>query len=279
MTKASHLGNGWHVNIAGLGTITRLGLATRGNTRLETSDVYLALDRGVNYWNWCGHADGMQRAIRELGPRRRDVFIAVQLSARTATHARRELKRFLCDLGTDYIDVVTYYYVEDSTEWQQIVSSNGAAAVLEQARRSGMVRSIGVTSHQRPLARRIADSGAVDLVMVRYNAAHRGCEQDVFPVTARNGLPVVAFTCLRWGALLRPTPGDPPRFRPPPAPLWYRFVLTRPEVSIALMAPNGAAELEENLSILSGPPALDEADYARLAERGQQVRRFAGHFP
>ena len=42
----------------GLGRVCRLGLATRGNTSLEPDDVEHAVDCGVNYLNWCRHADG-----------------------------------------------------------------------------------------------------------------------------------------------------------------------------------------------------------------------------
>ena len=35
--------------------------------------------------------------------------------------------------------------------------------------------------------------------MIRYNAAHRGAEREVFPVTEALGLPVIAYTALRWG--------------------------------------------------------------------------------
>ena len=34
-------------------------------------------------------------------------------------------------------------------------------------------------------------------------------------------MPVVTYTGLRWGALLRGTPDDPPDFEPPGAPYWY----------------------------------------------------------
>jgi len=39
--------------------VCRLGLATRGNTHLASQDVAHAIDRGINYLNWCGHPDGM----------------------------------------------------------------------------------------------------------------------------------------------------------------------------------------------------------------------------
>jgi aryl-alcohol dehydrogenase-like predicted oxidoreductase len=45
--------------------------------------------------------------------------------------------------------------------------------------------------------------------MVRYNAAHRGAERDVFRVTDSLQMPIVAFTAQRWGALLAGTPDDP----------------------------------------------------------------------
>ncbi|HEV3342052.1 MAG TPA: hypothetical protein VG125_16915 [Pirellulales bacterium] len=50
----------------------------------------------------------------------------------------------------------------------------------------------------------------------------------MFPVTEAHGLPVIAYTALRWGSLLRSTPDDPPGFSPPRAPLRYRFVLQHP---------------------------------------------------
>lgn len=257
----------------------RLGLATRGNTSLSAAAVEVALERGVDYLNWCGHTDGLQEAIRHLGTRRTDVCVAVQMEARTAEDARRELDAFCDALATDYIDVVTYYYVEHPDEWGAIVSRGGAAEALEAARDEGRVRAIGLTSHQRPLAAEVAASGRLDLLMIRYNAAHRGAEREVFPVTRERGVGIVAFTGLRWGALLRPTPDDPPGFNVPRAPAWYRFVLSEPSVSVALMAPDGDDELRENLSLLDHWRGLTPEEHAELAAHGARVRRHAGGFP
>ncbi len=176
-------------NIPRLGRVCRLGLATRGNTGLSAEDLLMAIDRGVNYLNWCGCADGLRDAIRQFGAQRREVFIVVQFEARTAADARTELPRLLDELATDYLDVATYYYVERQHEWDEITAPDGAAEVLETAREQGIVRAIGLTSHQRALAARIAATGRLDLLMIRYNAAHRGAEQDVFPVTLRAGCP------------------------------------------------------------------------------------------
>ena len=267
------------VELPRIGRVCRLGLATRGNTQLEPDDVMLAIDRGVNYLNWCGHPDGMRDCIRQLGDRRQDVCIAVQFSARTATAAAEELDWFLTELDTDYIDVVTYYYVEHQSEWEQIIAHDGASTVLEKARDTGTIRSIGLTSHQRRLAGRAIESGRLDLIMVRYNAAHRSAEGQVFPIARKQNVPVVAFTCLRWGALLQPTAGDPPEYTVATAAEWYRFVLCQPDIAVALMAPNGLDELTDNLWLLENWHGLSVDELQRMRAHGDRVYRTAGEFP
>jgi predicted aldo/keto reductase-like oxidoreductase len=262
-----------------LGPVCRLGLATRGGGELTPDDIRRALDRGVNFLNWCGIPDALSRTVADLGPRRRDMLVCVQFEARTAADAKRELQQILAELRTDYVDVLTFYYVEEHAEWQEIIGPGGALDYCRQAQLAGRVRMLGLTSHQRPLAARAAQSGLLDMLMIRYNAAHRGAERDVFPVTDRVEIPVVVYTCLRWGALLRPTPDDPPGFVVPPAPAWYRFVLHNPSVSVALMAPENRAELEEDLTVLDHHVPLSAEEFDRLAAHGQRVRKHAGSFP
>src|SRR6516162_10819791 len=84
--------------------LCRLGLATRGTNRLSPAEVHFALDRGVNYLNWCGNPDGLSETIADLGPRRREVMVCVQFEARTADDAKTELAGILRELRTNYVD-------------------------------------------------------------------------------------------------------------------------------------------------------------------------------
>jgi predicted aldo/keto reductase-like oxidoreductase len=262
-----------------LGPVYRLGLASRGEGGLTPEDIHLAMDRGVNFLNWCGTPDSLSRVIAALGERRRRVVVCVQFEARDAAAAERELRQILDELRTEYVDVLTFYYVEEDPEWQEIIASGSALEFCRRAREQGRVRLLGLTTHQRPLAAAAARSGLLDLLMIRYNAAHRGAETEVFPVTTARGMPVVAYTALRWGALLRGTPDDPPGFVVPGAAAWYRFVLQQPAVTVALMAPANRAELEEDLEVLRATGPLTAEEFARLAEHGRRVRQHGGGFP
>jgi predicted aldo/keto reductase-like oxidoreductase len=265
--------------------VCRLGLASHSQTEITPDDVLEAVEQGVNFLNWAGEADSpgtpdaFTEAIAALGKKRDSVAVCVQFGARTAADAASELRSLLSALQTDYIDVLTLYYVERIEEWQQLIGPGGALEFCRSAQRAGEVRRVGITSHQRRLAAEMARSGLLDVLMIRYNAAHRGAERDLFPTSDAVGVPVIAYTALRWGALLRPTPDDPLGFVVPAAPDWYRFVLQSPSVAVVLAAPHTRAELLQDLEVLHTSGPLDPQRYALLAEHGDRVRRHAGNFP
>lgn len=262
-----------------LGKVCRLGLATRGNTSLEPEDVLHAIDRGVNYLNWCTHPDGLSAAVRQLGKDRKKVFIAAQLYSHTSAEAECEIEGYLAEMKTDYLDILTFYYLENDYEWKTILAKNGAMPLLMKMKTDGIIRAIGVTSHQRDFAVKLANSGHLDCLMIRYNAAHRGAEQEIFPITEALALPVINYTGVRWGALMESTPDDPPNFTPPPAPDWYRFTLCHPGVTVSLMAPDGRSELNENLTLFDQWRGFDEDEYEQLKAHGDRVYKHTGIFP
>src|SRR5262249_35378120 len=125
------------------------------------------------------------------------------------------------------------------------------------------VRFVGATAHDRSLARRLAADPRVDVLMHRFNMAHRKAAQGVFPAAAKARTPIVAFTATRWGTLLEPHaawPGSPPT-----ASDGYRYCLAHPSVRVVLPSPRSLAELEQNLDVLELPPMSKE-------ERGQWER-------
>src|SRR4051794_12633129 len=144
--------------------VCRLGLAARGGAALTPDDVLYALDRGVNFLNWPGESDlpggpdAVSQAVATLGPRRESVVVSVQFGARTAAEAADELRLILATLKTDSIDVLTFYYVEQAAEWHALAAPGGAFEYCRAAQRAGVIRRIGITSHQRPLAAEIARS-------------------------------------------------------------------------------------------------------------------------
>jgi aryl-alcohol dehydrogenase-like predicted oxidoreductase len=182
---------------------------------------------------------------------------------------RRTLEKRLRQLGTDYVDVFHFLGVTKSSEFP--------AQVLEELRtlrEEGRLRAIAISCHDRKFAGELAARGALDVLMIRYNAGHRGAEQEIFPHLAQHNPGVVSYTATRWTYLLRRPRGWPKDGRVPTAGMCYRFVLSNPHVHVCLNAPTNEKELLENLAaVRQGPLDEEEMQYMRAFGDAVHARR------
>lgn len=176
---------------------------------------------------------------------------------------RRAVERWLRRFETDYLDVLQLYWLGKMSAFTGAVQEE-----MARLRQEGKVRALGVSIHDRPRAGQLAEESILDLLMVRYNAAHPGAEQEIFPHLARRRPAVVAYTATSWRRLLRPPRGWTDRV--PTAGDCYRFCLTSPHVDVVLCGPRNVAELREDLAALDRGP-LDPAEMEWMRSFGMAV--------
>lgn len=134
----------------------------------------------------------------------------------------------------------------------------------------GLVRFIGLSSHSRKFLGELGRDGEFDVLHLRYNAAHRGAETDIFPFLSGEKRPgTVAFTATRWGKLLNPKK-MPPGEKLPTAADCYRFVLSHPAVDVCMSGPKTVEQMRENLAVLDAGPMSDD-ELARMRRIGDHV--------
>jgi aryl-alcohol dehydrogenase-like predicted oxidoreductase len=224
-----------------------------------------AFERGVNYFYWGSRRrPGMKEAIRKLAARRREqMVIALQTYDYTGLALRQTFTQGLRALAIEYADVLI------------LGNRNGPVPrrILDKAlalKERGLARHLCVSAHGRSAFRQHLGSKKFDLIMVRYNAAHRGAEQDVFPLLREPGRPgVLCFNSTRWGHLFDPR-WIPQGERPPRPTDLYRYVLSNPNVDMVLTAPQTIQQLEENLASLEMGPVSEE-EKAWLERIGDHV--------
>jgi aryl-alcohol dehydrogenase-like predicted oxidoreductase len=254
-------------------TVHRLGLAA--SYRPGERAVQRALDEGINYFFCYGIDSQMIRVLRRLSADRRDGILIATGAYNWfwwRQDLERTLERRLRQLRTDRIDVFHFLGVMKPKDLTPRVRDQ-----LAKLKDDPRVRAVSISCHDRRLAGELAADGALDCVMVRYNAAHRGAETDVFPRLATHDPGVVAYTATRWGGLLRRTRGWPKDGPIPTAGQCYRFVLTNPRVDVCLTAPRSERQLAENLdAVRLGPLPVNEMSFLRAY--GDAVHRHAGWF-
>lgn len=240
----------------------RLGLS--GTFDLDEAGCREALER-VQYVFWSPRMKGLTAALREAlaKDRQRYAVCAGPFFGYFPGAIRRAAEGALKTLRLDRLDVFQLYWIGGMSAFTGPVQEE-----MAKLREEGKVLVLGASIHDRPRAGRLAEDSILDLLMIRYNAAHPGAEKDIFPHLSTRRPMVVAYTATSWRKLLRapkgwkgkvPTPGD-----------CYRFCLTSPHVDVVLTGPRTAAEWRENLAALDKGP-LSPAEMAFMREFGRAV--------
>jgi aryl-alcohol dehydrogenase-like predicted oxidoreductase len=263
-----------HTTLGATGVpVHRLGLSA--TMRPGKDVIHKALDAGINYFFCFGIDTQMLKVLRDLPPSVRQTLVLASGGGRFLLwrqNLRKALEHRLRQLHTDYLDVFEFLYVTKGKWFPDEVRGE-----LQRLKADGKIRFTGMSTHDRKFAGQMAAEGALDVIMMRYNAAHRGAEQDIFPHLTAHHPGIVSFTATSWRQLIR-RHKDWPQGEPIPTPgQCYRFVLSNPNVHVCLTAPSNPKQFQENLLALQqGPLSPEEMTF--LKKYGDLVHQTKKHF-
>jgi len=122
----------------------------------------------------------------------------------------RSLEQSASRLGLPDFDIVYIHDVDRYTHGGDYERHFGAAMegcyrALDELRRSGDIRAIGVGVNESDIATRFVEAGRFDLVMMagRYSLLDRSAERDLLPAAAKAGTGIVAAGVFNSGILAK----------------------------------------------------------------------------
>lgn len=266
--------------------------------------IHAALDNGINLMDLFMPGEEVRSNIgRALAGRRDRMMIqghicSVDLNqqydiSRDPVVCRRYFETLLRCLRTDYIDFGMLFFVDSAADYSAAFESD----ILEYAqdlKRRGVIRAIGASSHNPVTARRIVESGVVDLLMFSINPAFDMMPPDselekmigapgelmtgMNPVRAelyrlceQRGVGITVMKSLGAGKLI--SPEHTPFCKPLTVAQCIHYALTRPAVVSALVGCCSAAQVREAVGYLELSDA--ERDYAPIV--GSRRNDFKGN--
>jgi len=240
-------------------TSGRLGIA--GGFGAPARAVEMAFEYGCNYfYHGSLRRAGMTQAIKNIcrKGKRDELVITAQVYTRWGWQFRRSFEKFLAKTGLDYADILLL-------GWYNGMPPGRILDMCSDLREKGMVRHIAVSGHNRENFPRLAREGVGDVYHIRYNAVHRGAEEETFPMLPggeeRPG--VVIYTATSWRQLINPKK-TPPGEKTPRASDCYRFVLANPSVDVCIAGPASYEQMKETLEgVCKGPMPDDELQWMR----------------
>lgn len=246
--------------------VLRLGLAP--NYGLDSAGIHAALrDRGMQYVFWTPTMRKATGPLREALAADRDrlVIATGPTTAFWGGNIRAYVEGALRTLRIDQLDVLQMHWLGVTSWW-----TDGTVQAMVRLREEGKVRALGVSIHDRKRAGELVKDSPLDLLMIRYNAAHPGAEREIFPFNPPGDQhrAITAYTATSWRRLLKAPRGWPGP--PATAAQCYRFALSSPEVDVVLTGPKSLAELDQNLAALEAGP-LDAEEMAWMRSFGTAV--------
>ncbi|GAA5512556.1 1-deoxyxylulose-5-phosphate synthase YajO [Deinococcus carri] len=222
-----------------------------GMTLIDTAEMY-------------GNGASERLVGEALRGRRHEAFLVSKV---LPSHASREGTVRACHqslkwLGTDHLDLYLLH-------WRGSVPLAETVEALEGLRASGEIRAWGVSNFDpadmRDLAR-VPGGEAVATDQVLYNLTRRGIEVDLLPECQARGLPIMAYSPVEQGRLLRqPALQEVARRHgATPAQVALAWVLRQPGV-VAIPKASREAHVRENraaLDVRLTPEDLAQLDQA-----------------
>lgn len=262
---------GLEVGVLGIGTSP---LGAKGVSQNEVNNVIAAAaDYGVNYLDT---APIYNQSERRLGPAlkgKRDKFVLVtKVEATSKQDATWQVKESLQKTRAEYFDLVHVHNVGRTDRFPSLdilLGDDGALAGLEDLKRQGLVKHVGMTCHLRPRrALPILRSGRVEVVMAAVNCIDRHIydfESTLFSEAAERGVGVVAMKILGGtlgdGAIL----SDEPHYGRS-----VRYALGIPGLSVAIMGMKSVAELDKAVKTVNAFKPLEGAELSEAMAEGKR---------
>lgn len=277
--------------------VSEIGMGCEGfseNNCAMTKELFdLAEREGINYFDLYASDPKLRSAVgNALEGRREKIMIQSHicsvwkngqyLRTRNLAEVKEGFSEMLSLLKTDYIDVGMIHYCDAEKDWQEILD-NGILDYARELKAKGLIRHIGLSSHNPIVARKAVESGNIEVLMFSvnpvydlqpptenvddlwaddvYKRTYMNMDPDrqrLYEVCQSRGVGITVMKCFAGGDLLNAELSPAGAALTPAQCIHY--CLTRPAVATVLCGAHTTGQLRECIAYETASDA--ERDYA-----------------
>jgi predicted aldo/keto reductase-like oxidoreductase len=243
--------------------VSRLGFGGIPIQRLAEEDaiavVKKCLDLGINFLDTAnGYTTSEERIGKAISGRRQNIFLATKSHARTRDEIENDLKLSLQRLNVNYIDLYQFHGVNDFKSLEMVLAPTGPMTVLEEAKKNGKIRHIGISSHQIDVAKRAVTSDRFETIMFPFNFITSEAADELLPLTRERDVGFIAMKPLAGGMVNNAT-------------VAFKYLLQFPDV-FPIPGIEKISEIEEIISVLNMTPKMTQTEQQELNRLKEELR-------
>jgi predicted aldo/keto reductase-like oxidoreductase len=244
------------------------------------------IDNGINYIDtaWTYHSGESEvvlgLALKEGYRERVTLVTKCPVGRKEFTephHYDEHLDEQLQRLNEEYLDFYLFHALNKKSYQEKVLGLNLIDRAMK-AKEEGRIKHLGFSFHDKPeVLKEIIDSGHFELMLVQYNIVDQ-VNHEMINYAGEKGLAVAIMGPVGGGRLAgKDMPDEMKKWLTPGrenfADLAFKFVLSNPNVSVALSGMGTEEMLDDNLEITSWK------DYNRMTEVEQKsVENIAARF-
>ncbi len=221
--------------------------------------VRRCLDLGITFLDTAnGYTTSEERIGKAIKGQRDGVFLATKSGARTTDDIKNHLKLSLERLGTDHIDLYQFHGVSRADHLKIVLEPGGLLSMVEEARKAGVVKHIGITSHSMEIAKEAVKSDCFETIMFPFNFITDEAADELLPLCREHDVGFIAMKPLGGGMLDSVT-------------IAFKYLFQFPDI-VPIPGIEKVHEIEEIVKILEGSRQMTEADQREM----QRLRKDVG---
>jgi predicted aldo/keto reductase-like oxidoreductase len=242
--------------------VTRIGFGGIPIQRLTEEDAVAVvkgcLDRGINYIDTAnGYSTSEERIGKAIAGRRESVFLATKTMARKGEGVTENLKLSLKRLGVDYIDLYQFHGVSDDKSLDLVLAPGGPLSVAQEAKKAGIIKHIGITSHQIDAAKRAVACGHFETIMFPFNFVTDEAASELLPLAKKHDVGFIDMKPLAGGMI-----GD--------AKTAFKYLFQYKDM-VTIPGIEKLSEIDEIIEVFHSTSKLTASDKADMAKLKQQL--------
>ena len=242
--------------------VTKLGFGGIPIQRVSEDEamavVKRCLELGITFLDTAnGYTTSEERIGKVISGQREGLILATKSLARTREEIESHLKLSLERLGVESIDLYQFHNVSDANTLETILAPNGLMDVVQEAKRAGRVKHIGITSHQIDTAKEAVKSDCFETIMFPFNFITREAADELLPLAKEHDVGFIAMKPLAGGMLDNVT-------------LAIKYLLQFPDV-VSIPGIEKVHEIEEIMQILEGPQTMTAAEQEEMEQMRQEL--------
>lgn len=181
------------------------------------------------------------------------VYIATKGMVTTAEEAEEHLKTSLSELQMDYVDLYQVHNVRDSERLTKIISPGGALGFLKEQKGKGIVKHIGITSHNPEILVEALKTPEFETVQVPFNIVELQAAE-LLKLAKEKNVGTIIMKPFAGGALKDSNV--------------LKFILEQP-VSVVIPGMDSIEQVKENIS--KSGARLTAKEKSRLLEQAKTI--------